>query len=222
MSATPVDGDQLPCGTLVDDLLEQVADRRPAADPAHQAGCVHCRAALAELAAIWAPVHQAATEGVTVPAGLLDRVMSAVRDLVANSWYAVIDSGQGLTRIAAWVIATMARSAAGRVAGVSYATSRTGGQPGGQTTSGSRLPAGRPSAPDGGVGVAGRRVVINLELVAELGSELPTLADRVRAQVHRDVAAMTGLNVVEINITVADLDDSGPVGRFGTRSRDGS
>lgn len=222
MSATPVDGDQLPCGTFVDDLLEQVADRRPASDPAHQAGCVHCRAALAELAAIWAPVHQAATERVSAPAGLLDRVMSAVRDLAANSWYAVIDSGQGLTRIAAWVIATVARLAAGRVAGVSYATSRTGGQPGGQPTSGSRLLAGRPSAPDGGVGVAGRRAVINLEIVAELGPELPALADRVRAQVHRDVAAMTGLDIVEINITVADLDDSGPVGRFGTRSRDGS
>ncbi len=218
MSATPVDGDQLPCGTFVDDLLEQVADRRPAADPAHQAGCVHCRAALAELAAIWAPVHQAATERVTVPAGLLDRVMSAVRDLAANSWYAVIDSGQGLTRIAAWVIAAVARLAAGRVPGVSYATSRAGGQ----ATSGSRLLAGRRPGSDGGVGVAGQRAVINLELVAELGPELPALADRVRAQVHQDVAAMTGLDIVEINITVADLDDSGPVGRFGTRSRDGS
>lgn len=218
MSATPVDGDQLPCGTFVDDLLEQVADRRPASDPAHQAGCVHCRAALAELAELWAPVHHAATERVRMPAGLLDRVMSAVRDLAANSWYAVIDSGQGLTRIAAWVIAAVARLAAGRVPGVSYATSRAGGQ----ATSGSRLLAGRRSGPEHGVGVAGHRAAINLELVAELGPELPALADRVRAQVHRDVAAMTGLDVVEINITVADLDDSGPVGRFGTRSRDRS
>ena len=218
MSATPVDGDQLPCGTFVDDLLEQVADRRPASDPAHQAGCVHCRAALAELAELWAPVHHAATERVRMPAGLLDRVMSAVRDLAANSWYAVIDSGQGLTRIAAWVIAAVARLAAGRVPGVSYATSRAGGQ----ATSGSRLLAGWRSGPEHGVGVAGHRAVINLELVAELGPELPALADRVRAQVHRDVAAMTGLDVVEINITVADLDASGPVGRFGTRSRDGS
>jgi len=84
VSATPVDGDQLPCGTFVDDLLEQVADRRPASDPAHQAGCVHCRAALAELAELWAPVHHAATERVRMPAGLLDRVMSAVRDLAVG------------------------------------------------------------------------------------------------------------------------------------------
>jgi len=220
--ATPTEGALLACGTAVDDLLEQVADRRPAADPAHQAGCVHCRAALAELAELWAPVHHAATERVRMPAGLLDRVMSAVRDLAANSWYAVIDSGQGLTRIAAWVIAAVARLAAGRVPGVSYAASRAGGQPGGQATSGSRLLAGWRSGPEHGVGVAGHRAVINLELVAELGPELPALADRVRAQVHRDVAAMTGLDVVEINITVADLDASGPVGRFGTRSRDGS
>ncbi len=214
MSATPTHGALLACGIAVDDLLEQVADRLPAGDPEHQGSCVHCRAMLAELTSLWAPVHAAAAERVRAPAGLLDRVAERVHDLAANSWYAVLEGERGVTRIAAWVVAAVARLAAARVPGVAYTTSRAGNQP---------QPANRPSGRPGGrlagrgaqaagVGVAGRRTVIDLELVAELGPELPALADRVRAQVSRDIAAMTGLEVVEVNITIADLDVQGDEG----------
>ncbi len=79
MRAAPSDGDMLPCGTAVNDLIEQVADRLPPADPGRQGGCLHCRATLAELtAALWAPVHSAggrASEGTGRPAGpVLERV----------------------------------------------------------------------------------------------------------------------------------------------------
>ena len=46
----------LPCGADVDALLEQVADGHGADRDAHQRDCVHCQAALAEFAALWAPV----------------------------------------------------------------------------------------------------------------------------------------------------------------------
>ena len=33
--------DRVPCGALLDDLLEQMADSTPPADPAHQETCQH-------------------------------------------------------------------------------------------------------------------------------------------------------------------------------------
>jgi len=174
---------------------------------------------LAELTTLWTPVDAAAAERVSAPAGLLDRVLERVHDLAADSWYGVLEGERGVTRIAAWVVAALARLAAARVPGVAYITSRAGDR-----AEAPPRPIQRPTATLAGrgpqadsVGVAGRRTVIDLELVAEFGPELPALADRVRAQVTRDIATMTSLDVVEVNITVADLDidvhiDGGPAG----------
>lgn len=193
MSNTPTDDERLPCGAAVDELLDQVADRRPPTDPEHQAGCVHCRAAVAELSAMWAPMRDLADERVRAPTGLLDAVMDRVRRLASDAWHAVLESERGVTRIAAWVVAAIARLAAARIPGVSYVFGHAGGSAGGSDGAST-------------VGVAGRRAVIDLELVASYGPALPELAQRVRALVAREVTAMTGLEVTEVNVAVADLD----------------
>ena len=54
---TLLEGDTLPCGHKVDDLLEQVADGRAGQLTQHQQGCVHCQAAISEFTRLWAPVR---------------------------------------------------------------------------------------------------------------------------------------------------------------------
>lgn len=71
-------GGRLPCGVLVEDLLSQVADAAPPADPGHQRGCPHCRATLAQLDDLWSPVRQVTAETVQAPPGLLQAVMTQV------------------------------------------------------------------------------------------------------------------------------------------------
>lgn len=48
-------GQRLPCGANLDDLLEQVADGHAAELTVHQSRCVHCQAALTELASCGNP-----------------------------------------------------------------------------------------------------------------------------------------------------------------------
>ena len=169
---------RLSCGADVDDLLEQVADGRPPTDPEHQAGCPYCRAALAELGALWAPVQQFATARVHAPAELVERVMRQVRTLTRDAWHGVLGGPRGVTRIAVWVIATVARRAALRVPAVLFATGRAG--------------PGRD-----GVGVVGRTVVVDLDVVAPYGVDLQELGARVRRVVTSDVARLTGVTVAE-------------------------
>jgi len=204
--ATPDPDAVLPCGVAIDDLLEQVSDHLPALNPEHQSSCAHCRAMLAELTALWAPVHSAAAERITAPAALVDRVMVRVRELATHTWYGLHDGEQGLTRIAAWVVAAVARVAADRVPGVCYAVLQAGERP--LTQLAARVPQavrGVHQHPHS-AGVAGRRTVISLELVADLRAPLPELANAVRRQVQHDVSTLTGLDVVEINILFTDLD----------------
>ena len=67
--------DGVPCGALLDELLEQVADGTSPADPANQETCPHCRAALTELADVWAPVRRLTAENVTAPPTLTSTIM---------------------------------------------------------------------------------------------------------------------------------------------------
>ena len=51
-----LDAVTLACGAEVDPLIEQVADGHAGDLDAHQRDCVHCQAAIAEFAELWAPV----------------------------------------------------------------------------------------------------------------------------------------------------------------------
>jgi uncharacterized alkaline shock family protein YloU len=198
VNAVPTDArvaDRLPCGVPVDDLLSQVADSTAPRDPEHQRTCRHCRATLAELTALWGPMHDLARQDVRAPEKLLDTVMARVRELPRSTWHAILPSdhdgegGGGQTRVAARVVAAVARLAAQSVPHVTLAVG------GGRTT--------HPSGTD--VAVAGSHVVIDVQLVVDHGTRIHEIARQVRAQITRHITAHTGLTAAEVNINITDV-----------------
>lgn len=193
--------EQLPCGRSWDDLLEQMA-LDVAVPDTHQQTCSHCQAALAELSRVWAPVRHLAAERVHAPSGLLDRVMDQVRAAAQQSWHALISAERGSTRVAARVIATIARLAAARVAGVHVALGRTTDPHAAAQT------AARTSRHDetgSAVGVAGASAVVELALAALYDMPLHALAEDVRSAVNADLTQLAGLQHVQVNITIDDI-----------------
>jgi uncharacterized alkaline shock family protein YloU len=197
--------DRLPCGMPVDDLLTQVTDRTPPPDPAHQHSCPHCRAAVAELEDLWAPVRDLAAEDVRAPAGLLQAVMGQIRDLSRNSWSAVLDDPLGRTRIAARVVGAVARLAAESVPHVTLALG--GGRvatPTDTTADPARI-AGRRSEAATDVGVAGSHVVVDVQIAVDYGAPVWQVAERVRNRIAQHIATQTGLTASEVNVAVVDV-----------------
>jgi uncharacterized alkaline shock family protein YloU len=196
-----MDSSRLPCGVLYDTLLTQVADHTAPAAPAHQATCPHCRATLAELDDLWDPLHELAQQQVRAPRDLLPTVMARVRDLSRHSWFAFVLSERGHTRIAARVVAAVARLAAENVPHVTLALG--GGRTGTDSTPAQIAGPRGEAATD--VGVSGSHVVVDIQIAIEIGAHIPTVGDHVRAQVSDAIAAHLGLRTAEVNVTVADV-----------------
>ncbi|OKK21859.1 hypothetical protein AMK16_00870 [Streptomyces sp. CB00455] len=83
-----------------------------------------------------------------------------------------------------------------------------------------KVPGGRPSVTRGvKVEVGERQAAVDLDVVAEYGFAIVDIAGDVRSSVISAVERMTGLEVVEVNITVDDVhlpdeeDDDGTEGR---------
>ncbi|WP_166503536.1 Asp23/Gls24 family envelope stress response protein [Modestobacter italicus] len=196
-------GDRLPCGVRADDLLQQVIDGTPPRDPVHQASCPHCRATLTHLSELWAPVLDLAHEDVRAPAGLLQAVMSEIRELARSGWSAVLRDDAGQTRIAARVVGAVARLAAESVPHVTLALG------GGRVATGSgeesdpAAVAGSEDATD--VGLAGDRVVIDVQIAVDLGVSIPRVAQQVRDRIADHLRVHTGLRTTEVNVTVVDV-----------------
>lgn len=191
----------LPCGASQDDLLAQVADRVPVGDPAHQRRCPHCQGTLAELEAIWAPVHDLVNEDVRPPAGLLSSVMARVREMPRHTWHAVIHTDQGTTRIAARVVGAIARLAGEEVPHVTLALGggRTAEEPTRAQLAGSDAEGATT------IGVAGTRVVVDVHVVVEMGSDIPAVAAAVRRNIGVRIAGQTGLTADAVNVFVVDV-----------------
>jgi uncharacterized alkaline shock family protein YloU len=205
MEVSLLPGDRLPCGKSVDDLLIQVVDRTPPPDPAHQQSCPHCRAALAELEDLWAPVRDLAAEDVRAPAGLLQAVMAQIRDLSRNNWSAVLEDARGRTRIAARVVGAVARLAAESVPHVTLALGGGRvGTPTDTTVDPARI-AGVEGEATTDVGVAGNHVVVDVQIAVDYGAPLWQVAERVRKRIAQHLAAQTGLTTTEVNVTVVDV-----------------
>jgi uncharacterized alkaline shock family protein YloU len=197
------DGGRLPCGVRADDLLAQVVDGTPPRDPVHQASCPHCRATLAHLTELWAPVLDLAEEDVRAPAGLLQAVLDEVRQLARAGWSAVLRQEGGQTRIAARVVGAVARLAAESVPHVTLALG--GGRlatPAGASTHQAAV-AGSEGATD--VGVAGDRVVVDVQIAVDLGVSVPAVAQQVRDRIADHLRVQTGLTTTEVNVTVVDV-----------------
>jgi uncharacterized alkaline shock family protein YloU len=200
----PLDGASLPCGADVDLLLEQVAQGRGADRDAHQQRCVHCQAALGEFIALWEPVAEMAAAPVSVPPGLAAAVMSQVRRLVHDIWYTLESTEAGAVRIAARIVAVLARDSARMVPGVRVALGRStfgkGAALAEKATFGHRHP-------HAAVGVLGRTAVVDLAVAIGYGDQAHLVAREIQRRVRATLRDQIGLQDVTVNVTVDDVVD---------------
>jgi uncharacterized alkaline shock family protein YloU len=201
---TPLDASFLPCGAEVDVLLEQAAEGRGADRDAHQQDCVHCQAALGEFAILWDPVAELAAVPVSAPSGLVAAVMSQVRRLVHDIWYTLETTETGAIRIAARIVAALARDSAQTIPGVRVALGRsTHGKLAALTekaTFGHRHPG-------GAVGVLGRTAVVDLAVAVGYGEPAHQVARQIQQHVTKTLRDQVGLRDVTVNVTIDDVLD---------------
>jgi uncharacterized alkaline shock family protein YloU len=199
-----LDAVTLPCGADVDSLLEQVADGHAGDLDAHQLDCVHCRAAIAELAGLWAPVAETAAAAVPAPPGLTAAVMRQIRALVKDVWYTLQATELGTIRIAARIVATLARDSARLVPGVRVALGRSSHGKLAELAERATLAHRHPHA---AVGVLGRTAAIDLAVAVSYGDPVHEVARDVQRQVITTLRHTIGLQTVVVNVTVDDVID---------------
>lgn len=192
----------LACGADIDELLEQAADGYAGQFTSHQRDCLYCQAALREFGRVWEPVRSLAAEQVAVPAALKSAVASQIRKLVADVWYTLQLNDGGAIRIAARVVARIAREAAHDIPGVRVAFGRS---------TQSRL-AGlveratlRHRHPNAAVGVLGRTAVVDLAIAVQYGDPLDEVVREVQRRAVAELRRKAGLQDVTVNVTVDDV-----------------
>ena len=192
----------LPCGADVDALLEQVADGHAADLDAHQRDCVHCQAALAEFVVLWTPVADTAAHPVPAPPGLTAAVMSQIRVLVRDVWYTLQTTDLGVIRVAARIVAALARDSARTVPGVCVALGRSTHSKLAELAEQGSL---RHRHPHAAVGVLGRTAVIDLAVAVSYGDPVHDVARDIQRHVIATLRETTGLQTVTVNVTVDDI-----------------
>jgi uncharacterized alkaline shock family protein YloU len=196
---------KLVCGADVDLLLEQVADGGGQLS-AHQRDCVHCRAAIGEFTALWDPVREVAATPVPPPAELTATVIRRIRRLVHDVGYTLQITDGGTIRIAARIVAALARDSARLIPGVRVAFGRSRHSTLGAFASDGPLTQ-RPGA---SAGVLGRTAVVDLAVAVNYGMPVHDVARDIQRQVIAALHHGLGLQNVTVNVTVDDvLDDAG-------------
>jgi uncharacterized alkaline shock family protein YloU len=192
----------LACGADVDELLEQAAEGRGGQLTEHQQECVHCQAALREFSRVWGPVRVLAAEPVGLPAAVRGAVASQIRRLTAEIWYTLELADGGSIRIAARVVARIARDAARQVPGVRVVFGRsTQGNVAGLVEAATL----RHRHPHAAVGVLGRTAVVDLAVAVEYGQELDAVARAVQGRAIEQLRGQAGLTDVSVNVTIDDV-----------------
>jgi uncharacterized alkaline shock family protein YloU len=195
-----LDAVTLPCGAEIDPVLEQVADGRAADRDAHQRDCVHCQAAIAEFTALWAPVAETAATPVPAPPGLTAAVMSQIRVLIRDVWYTLQTTEDGVIRIAARIVAALARDSARIVPGVRVALGRS---------TNDKIATERATFqhrhPDAAVGVLGRTAVVDLAVAVTYGDPVHQVARDIQQHVTAALRDHVGLQTVAVNVIVDDV-----------------
>ena len=199
-----LDAATLPCGAEVDLLLEQVAAGRAGDRDEHQRNCVHCQAALVELAGLWSPVSEAAAAPVPLPPGLVAAVMSQIRTLARDIWYTLEVTETGVVRIAARIVAALARDSARMIPGVRVALGRSTQ---GRLAALAEKATFRHRHPHAAVGVLGRTAVVDLAVAVSYNQPVHEVARNIQRHVTATLREQVGLQSVTVNVTVDDILD---------------
>jgi uncharacterized alkaline shock family protein YloU len=194
----------LACGADVDLLLQQVADGRGTSRDDHQQQCVHCQAALTEFTALWHPVAELAAVPVPPPPGLVAAVMSQVRAQVRNVWYTLETTETGVIRIAARIVAALARDCARLIPGVRVALGRSTE---GRAAALADRATGEHRYPDAAVGVLGRTAIVDLAVAVTGDDPVHVVARDIQREVIATLRRQAGLRNVTVNVTVDDIVD---------------
>ncbi|MDQ2750192.1 MAG: Asp23/Gls24 family envelope stress response protein [Actinomycetota bacterium] len=194
--------DTLACGQAIDGIIEQAADGRADQLTPHQQTCPHCQAALREFSQLWQPVRNLAAQTVTVPAALKAAVTAQIDRLVTDVWYTLQLTEGGAIRIAARVVATIARDTAHKVPGVRVALGRSTESKIAILVEKATLAHRHPHA---AVGVLGRTAVVDLALAVSYGERVDAIAAQVQQNVIAELRDKIGLQDVAVNITVDDV-----------------
>jgi uncharacterized alkaline shock family protein YloU len=206
---TSLDIAELPCGADVHLVLEQAAQGRGADMDAHQRHCVHCQAALVEFTALWGPVAELAAAPVPAPPGLAAAVMSQVRSLVQDVSYTLETTEMGAIRVAARIVAALARDSARMIPGVRVALGRSShGMLAGLAEKAS--PGQR--HPNAAVGMLGRTAVVDLAVAIGYDDQAQQVARQIQRHVASTLRDQVGLRDVRVNVSIDDVldgDDGG-------------
>lgn len=194
-------GSRLACGAGADELLEQAAAGLAGQLAGHQRSCPHCQAALREFSRIWEPVRSLAAEQVRLPAAVRTAVTRQIRRLTADAWYTLDLTEGGVIRIAARVVARIARDAGRQVTGVRVVFGRSTGA----SAAGHAEAATRHHHPGSAAGVLGRAAVIDLAVAAGYGQELNAIARSVQERAIAELRSKAGLKDVIVNVTIDDV-----------------
>lgn len=192
----------LACGHGVDNILTQVADGRARELDRHQQDCSHCQAALSELATVWQPVQDLAAQRIHAPVELTARVMSDVHRLVQNVWYTLQLTDLGTVKVAARVVARIARDAARQVPGVRAALGKSSH---GRIVQLVEWATDRHRHPHAAVGVLGRTAAVDLAVAVRYGDSIVDVAEAVQQRVTQQLRATIRLESVTVNVTVDDV-----------------
>jgi uncharacterized alkaline shock family protein YloU len=193
---------RLACGADVDELLEQAAAGRAGQLTGHQRGCPHCQAALREFSRVWEPVRDLAAEQVSLPAAVRAAVATQIRKLTADAWYTLELADGGAIRIAARVVARIARDAARQVPGVRVVFGRST-RPG--TAGRAEAATLRHRHPHEAAGVMGRTAVVDLAVTAQYGRELDAVGRAVQERAIAALRSYASLRDVLVNVTIDDV-----------------
>ena len=143
-----------------------------------------------------------AAEQVAVPAALKSAVASQIRKLVADIWYTLQLSDGGAIRVAARVVARIAREAARDVAGVRVAFGRSTHSRMAGLAERATL---RHRHPNAAVGVLGRTAVIDLAIAVQYGDQVDAVAREVQRRAVAELRSQVGLRDVTVNVNVDDV-----------------
>lgn len=170
-------GPRLECGRPAESLLEAATEPGTILD-AHQQGCPYCRAELQALRRRWSVVRAEAAAPVLVPAGLVDRMVSRVRTVLAEPGYLEVPSVRGRLRVARSVVEDIARQTV-REHGLSVVGCRAVSDPAG--------------------------LAVEVHVVMPYGVAVARRADAARRAVIAAVAAYAGLDVTAVDVDVVDV-----------------
>ena len=192
----------LPCGTDIDDLLEQVAEGHAEDRSEHQRQCPHCMATLNELTEVWAPMRDFARQPVVAPAGITAAIVRQIDQLARDVWYTLQAADDGAIRIATRVVAVIARRAAMRVPGVRVAFGRSSNPRAAATADAGTHDHRHPHS---AVGVLGLSAVVDVALSVTYGQPIVDIARDVQHHVIAELRDTVGLERVAVNVTIDNV-----------------